>query len=164
MRIFYMAAAGLAVLAGVLGAPALAGQAEAGAPKPAAAAPPAPPPPIPEVTIPPIPPVGDEPFKAGPVPKPAPDEPRTVEESKRVFNRSGRLVTDQAGHTVFAFDSGAPPMRLLENSLREYLEDATKGGKLLAKWRVSGLVTEYRKHNYLLLSKVVRVMPEEGGL
>lgn len=164
MRIFQVTAAALAVLAFFLGAPAWGGQAGTGAAKPAAAPAPAPPPPIPEVTIPPIPPVGEDPYKAGPMPKPAPNEPRIVEENKRVFNRSGRLITDEAGHTVFVFDSGAPPMRLLENSLRQYLEDATKGGKLLAKWRVSGLVTDYRKGNYLLLSKVVRVMPEEGGL
>jgi hypothetical protein len=116
------------------------------------------------VDVPPIPPVAQDPYKPGLAAKPGPAGPQPLEESKHVFARSGRIAADQDGRTVFLFDSGDPPMRLLENSLREYLEDVTKGGKLLARWRISGLVTEYRKRNYLLVSRAVRVMPEEGGL
>jgi len=119
---------------------------------------------MPEVAIPPIPPVGEDPFRPG-MPRAA-GEPQllTLQEDKRLFNREGRIAIDDDGRTVFVFDSGDPPMRLLENSLRQYLEGVTDLGKLYARWRVSGLITEYRGKNYLLLSKVVRVMPEEDAL
>jgi len=55
-------------------------------------------------------------------------------------------------------------MRLLESTNREYLESVTAQGARHARWRVSGLVTLYHGCNYLLLSKVVRIRPEEEGL
>jgi len=64
---------------------------------------------------------------------------------------------------VFVFDSGDTPMRLIESRLREYLESVTEYGKKEARWRVSGVVTEYQHQNYLLLTKCVRMMPEEEG-
>ncbi len=119
-----------------------------------------PPPPVPEVEAPPIPPVGAKPVE------PADDErPRPlIDERKHLFNREGRIGRDAGGRTVFIFDSGDPPMRLLANSIRQNLEDVTAHGKRLARWRVSGQITEYRGANYLLLSKAVRIMPEEQNL
>jgi hypothetical protein len=119
---------------------------------------------MPEVAIPPIPPVGEDPFRPGPLRAAGEPQLPTLQEDKRLFNREGRIAIDDDGRTVFVFDSGDPPMRLLENSLRQYLEGVTDLGKLYARWRVSGLITEYRGKNYLLLSKVVRVMPEEDAL
>jgi len=133
-----------------------------------------PPPPVPDVVIPPIPQVGTDPFRpagdgdsaipgatAGYAPGPG---DVLIEEGKRLFSREGRLDLDAVGRTVFVFDSGDKPMRLLENSLREYLEAVTQRGKKAARWRVSGLVTTYQRDNFLLLTKVVRILPEEEEL
>ena len=124
-----------------------------------------PPPPIPELGIPPIPPVDPkDPFRprewkpvvaAGPAP---------LEEGKRLFDREGRLDVDDEGEMIFVFDSGDTPMRLLESRWREYLESVTEGGYKHARWRVSGIVTLYHRRNYLLLTKVVRIEPEEERL
>ncbi|MFO8012391.1 MAG: hypothetical protein R6X20_03700 [Phycisphaerae bacterium] len=122
-----------------------------------------PPPTLPDVDIPPIPEVDDDPFKAG-----APPERKgpsgLLAEGKRLFNCEGRLETDRIGRSLFVFDSGQPPMYLLENSWRQFLERRTEYGKKFARWRVSGLVTVYGKQNYLLLTKCVRIEAEEDQL
>ncbi len=132
---------------------------EAPVPTPESAA--VPPAPVPEVEIPPIPPVGAKP--TGPADRGAGHRP-LVDERKHLFNREGRIDRDAEGRTVFVFDSGDSPMRLLENSLRQHLEDVSKYGQRVVRWRVSGQITEYRGANYLLLSKTVRIMPEEENL
>jgi hypothetical protein len=130
------------------------------APAPASVTPPAP---VPDVSIPPIPEVDKEPFKPGqaPVRKPKPD---FLEEGKRLFNREGRMEMDAIGRPMFVFDSGDKPMRILENSWREYIETRTDRGKKKAHWRISGVVMLYEGANYLLLTKVVHLMPEEENL
>jgi len=55
-------------------------------------------------------------------------------------------------------------MRLLENSWREYVETVTHHGKKKIHWRVSGVVTVYEGGNFLLLTKVIHMMPEEENL
>lgn len=126
-------------------------------------APVVPPPPIPDVEIPPIPEVGENPFKPG-LPPTRGKLPDVVEEGKRLFNREGRVETDAIGRTLFVFDSGDKPVYLLENTAREYLETVTEHGKKKARWRISGIVTVYGGRNYVLLTKVVRMMPEEEKL
>ena len=123
----------------------------------------APPPTLPDVDIPPIPEVDENPFKPGEPPRRA-SASNLLAEGKRLFNREGRLETDKIGRSIFVFDSGAPPMHLLENSWREFLEERTAHGTKLARWRVSGLVTVYGKQNYLLLTKCVRIEAEEDQL
>ena len=146
-----------------------------------------PPPPLPPVAIPPIPQASDQfPFgqpeskeerekaKAAKEGKSAelttgPDKPKTtigeprkiLEEGKRIFNREGRVGQDEHKQTVIAFGSGEGSILLLENSWRDFLETTTDFGKKDAHWRVSGLVTVYGHKNYLLITKCVRVMPEE---
>ena len=125
-----------------------------------------PPPPVPEVEIPAIPPVDPKyPFKQSvykpPVKK---GSAPPLEEGKRIFDREGRFDHDAEGNPVFVFDSGDMPMRLLESRWREYLEGVTDEGSKHARWRVSGIVTLYHRHNHLLLTKVVRVEAEEEGL
>jgi hypothetical protein len=141
-----------------------------------------PPPPLPPVEIPPIPQASDKyPFgtpeskekgskggKAGELTT-GPDKPKTtiggprkiIEEGKRIFNREGRVGQDDHKQTVFAFGAGEGSILLLENSWRDFLETTTDFGKKDAHWRVSGLVTVYGHKNYLLITKCVRVMPEE---
>jgi len=124
----------------------------------------APPPTLPEVDIPPIPEVDeDDPFQAG-VPPRREGPSGLLAEGKRLFNREGRLETDRIGRSIFVFDSGDPPMYLLENSWREFLEVRTRYGSELARWRVSGLVTVYGERNYLLLTKCARIEAEEDEL
>jgi len=125
-----------------------------------------PPPPVPEVEIPAIPPVDPKyPFKQSvykPLVKKGPAPP--LEEGKRIFDREGRFDHDAEGNPVFVFDSGDTPMRLLESRWREYLESVTDEGQKHARWRISGIVTMYHRHNYLLLTKVVRIEAEEERL
>ncbi|HUX15534.1 MAG TPA: hypothetical protein VMW52_03625 [Phycisphaerae bacterium] len=125
-----------------------------------------PPPPVPEVEIPAIPPVDPKyPFKQSvykPPVKKGPAPP--LEEGKRIFDREGRFDHDAEGNPVFVFDSGDTPMRLLESRWREYLESVTDEGQKHARWRISGIVTLYYQHNYLLLTKVVRIEAEEERL
>jgi hypothetical protein len=119
-----------------------------------------PPPPLPDVEIPAIPEVDKDPFKPG-LPPVRVKPPDILEEGKRLFNREGRLDVDKIGRAVFVFDSGDKPMYLLESASREYLEKVTDYAKKTARWRVSGIVTVYGKQNFLLLTKVVQIMPEE---
>jgi len=119
-----------------------------------------PPAPLPDFQIPAIPEVGTDPYKAGIGPaRTAPAD--VIEEGKRLFNREGRLEMDPLGRSMFAFNSGDKPMYLLENSWREYLEKVTDQGTKKARWRVSGIITVYGGRNYLLLTKLVHVLPEE---
>ena len=122
-----------------------------------------PPPPVPDVPIPPIPEVDKEPFKPGPTPVRQP-RPDVLAEGKRLFNREGRMETDAIGRPVFVFDSGEKPMRILENSWREYIETRTDRGKKKAHWRISGVVMVYEGTNFLLLTKAVHLLAEEENL
>ena len=131
--------------------------------QPAEQVPVVPPAPLPDVEIPPIPEVDADPFKPG-LPPVRVEPPDIVEEGKRLFNREGRLEMDKIGRAIFVFDSGDKPMKLLENSRREYLEVRTNYAREKARWRVSGIVTVYGKRNYLLLTKCVQIMPEEQHL
>ena len=101
--------------------------------------------------------------RAGPLPSPKAGPP-PLAEGKRLFDREGRLDFDDEGQPTFVFDSGDVPVRLLESAWREFLESVTDDGKKHARWRVSGIVTLYQNRNYLLLTKVVRIMPEEEDL
>jgi len=142
-------------------------KAEAPAVRPAGSAPaPAsvtPPPPVPDVPIPPIPEVDKEPFKPGPPPARQP-KPDVLEEGKRLFNREGRMEMDAIGRPLFVFDSGEKPMRILENSWREYIETRTDRGKKKAHWRISGVVMVYEGANFLLLTKAVQLLAEDENL
>lgn len=123
-----------------------------------------PPPQVPEVAIPPIPQVDeDDTFKPAEPPEAAEAPAVSLDEGKRLFHREGRLALDDEKHAIFVFDSGDKPMRLLENSWRQFLETTTDFGKKEARRRVSGLITVYHQRNYLLLTKCIRMMPEEEG-
>jgi hypothetical protein len=124
-----------------------------------------PPPPVPEVEIPAIPPVDPKnPFRPREYKPPVKAGPAPLEEGKRIFDREGRFDHDADGRPVFVFDSGDTPMRLLESRWREYLESVTDEGQKHARWRLSGIITLYYHHNYLLPTKVVRIEAEEEGL
>lgn len=83
-----------------------------------------------------------------------------LREGTPVVNRVGRLVLGADGgpsEFVFESDGGAlrdPPLIVLPNLKLMIMEDTTRGNTREPRFRVSGVVTEYRGRNYLLLDKV----------
>jgi hypothetical protein len=107
--------------------------------------------------IPPLAPV------APPVAKLPATSPEAAIES---FTREGKHVVDQEGridrtgdHTRFIFDSGDPPILLLQNKKLEKMEDEGDYGRRPLRFRISGMVTEYRNQKYLSMTKLV-VIPK----
>ncbi|MBV8780896.1 MAG: hypothetical protein JO353_05805 [Phycisphaerae bacterium] len=89
----------------------------------------------------------------------------TVREGTFVVDRTGRLSKSADGQQViFTFDSDGramqdPPLIILPNLKLEVMEQAVAGSNRDLRFRVTGMLTEYRNHNYLLLDKVV-VIPD----
>jgi hypothetical protein len=77
----------------------------------------------------------------------------------------GRLRhTDDGQHEEFVFDSDGtamqdPPMIILPNLTLVQMENATQGARD-RKFRVTGMVTEYRGRNCILMDKAVPVAEE----
>lgn len=88
-----------------------------------------------------------------------------LREGTPVVNRLGRL-TQSAGSNAplaeftFEVDGQAlrdPPLIILPNMKLMAMEDAVRAASRDLRFRVSGVVTEYRGRNYLLLEKVTVV-------
>jgi hypothetical protein len=97
----------------------------------------------------------------------APDAPvmPVRREGTYIIDRVGRL-THNADHTQAEFDFESdgralrdPPVVLLPNVKLQVMEDAASGADHEQRFKVSGMLTEYRGRNYLLLEKV-GVIPE----
>ena len=71
-----------------------------------------------------------------------------------LVNRQGRLIRSK-GQSFFLFDSDDTPIQLIANRQRETMEDLSQMGRRSIKFRISGLVTEYRGKNHLLLQMVL---------
>lgn len=94
--------------------------------------------------------------------KPAPATRATapahlLAEGTFLVDRSARLGTDKDGHVQFEFDPDAtgnktPPMRALPNLELMAMEHAVASTDRTLKFKVTGLTTEYRGKNYLLLT------------
>jgi hypothetical protein len=87
-------------------------------------------------------------------------------EGTYITNRVGRMTRTSDGQYEFTFEADArnmadPPMGLLPNQLLMQMESAITASNRDLKFRVTGLVTEYRGRNYLLLQKVV-VVPDSA--
>jgi hypothetical protein len=86
-----------------------------------------------------------------------------VREGTFVIDRVGRLTRAADGHGwELTFDSDGrsmqdPPMVLLPNLKLMQMEEAVKTASRDLRFRVTGMVTEYRGRNYMLLEKVVIV-------
>ena len=78
---------------------------------------------------------------------------RTLRERSRLLDRRG-IVVRGANRLQFLCDDGAPPMTLLENRLLERIEQVLRHADRSPKLQVSGVVTEYHRRNYLLLTRV----------
>lgn len=95
----------------------------------------------------------------------APGAPQvqTRREGSYIVNQVGRLAKSSDGQGfefVFNADSAAlqdPPMRVLPNLKLGVMQDTIESTGRDLQFRVTGMVTEYRGRNYLLLEKVVVV-------
>jgi hypothetical protein len=89
-----------------------------------------------------------------------------LREGTFLVDRVGRLSRSKDGSQAeFAFDSDGtalqdPPVVIIPNLKLQQMEDAVGGNTIRdLRFRVSGMVTEYRGRNYILLEKVV-VVPD----
>ena len=93
---------------------------------------------------------------------PAAPAVKLVREGTYVVDRVGRLRKSEDGqHQEFAFDADGnamqdPPMIILPNLALMQMENATQSNRD-RKFRVTGMVTEYRGRNCILLDKAVPV-------
>jgi hypothetical protein len=88
-----------------------------------------------------------------------------LREGTFIVNRVGRLTRSADGQQEeFAFDADGKTMRdapvvILPNLKLMQMENAVAGSSRDLRFRVSGMVTEYKGRNYVLLDKVV-VVPD----
>jgi len=88
-----------------------------------------------------------------------------MREGTPLVNRVGRLTltsTPEGARAEFTFEADGqalrdPPLILLPNLRLMAMEDAVRAASRDLRFRVSGVVTEYRGRNYLLLEKVTVV-------
>jgi hypothetical protein len=87
-------------------------------------------------------------------------EPRPlVREGEIIPQRVGRLTRTAEGQPEFTFDADAqtfqdPPMIILPNQKLEQMENRSKDMARDLRFRISGIVTEYRGRNYILIETV----------
>ena len=88
-------------------------------------------------------------------------------EGTYIINRMGRLTKSPDGQqSEFTFDSDGkalkdPPVIILPNLKLMQMEAAVAGYTRDLKFRVSGMLTEYKGRNYILLDKVVVVQEQD---
>jgi hypothetical protein len=95
----------------------------------------------------------------------APGAPQlnVMREGSYIVDRVGRLTKSSEGQGwEFAFEADGqalkdPPVVVLPNLKLMLMEDQLKETRRDLKFRVTGMVTEYRGRNYVLLEKVVVV-------
>lgn len=89
-----------------------------------------------------------------------------VREGSYLVDRTGRLTRSEDGQSwLFTFESDGralqeAPMQLLPNLKLMAIEDAARATGRDLRYRVTGMVTEYRGRNYLLLEKVIVLQDE----
>jgi hypothetical protein len=99
----------------------------------------------------------------------APNTPAVAlqREGTFIFDRVGRLTHSADGSQAeFTFEADGktlkdPPVVILPNLKLMTMEDAVKATNRDLRFRVTGMLTEYRGRNYLLLEKVL--VPPEGN-
>jgi hypothetical protein len=87
-----------------------------------------------------------------------------MREGTFLVDRTGRLTKAADGTAEFSFESDGralrdPPVVILPSLKLVAMEEAVKGANRDLRFRISGMVTEYRGRNYVLLEKVL-VVPE----
>ncbi|MGH7214409.1 MAG: hypothetical protein ACREIT_06570, partial [Tepidisphaeraceae bacterium] len=88
-----------------------------------------------------------------------------MREGTFLVDRTGRLTRSADGQQMeFTFDADGkslrdPPVIILPNLKLMAMEDAVSGSSRDLRFRITGVVTEYRGRNYVMLEKVV-VVPD----
>lgn len=88
-----------------------------------------------------------------------------LREGTYIVDRTGRLIRGADGQQwEFTFDADGktmqdPPVVVLPNLKLMGMEAAMQGNSRNLRFRITGMVTEYRSRNYILLEKAV-VVPE----
>jgi hypothetical protein len=85
-------------------------------------------------------------------------------EGEYIWNREARITHTASGQTELTFESDGkalrdPPMLILPNQLLQQMEDQVASASKDFKYRVSGMITEYRGRNHILLVRAV-VIPD----
>ena len=93
---------------------------------------------------------------------PAAPQLMVMREGSYLVDRTGRLKKTDAQFWELTFESDGkplkdPPVIVLPNLKLQIMEDQLKETRRDLKFRVTGMVTEYRGRNYLLLDKVIVV-------
>ena len=89
----------------------------------------------------------------------------TLREGTYIIDRVGRLEkTPDGSQTQFVFEADGkslrePPLIIVPNLKLMMMENAVTGATRDLKFRVSGMITEYKGRNYVLLEKVF-VVPD----
>jgi hypothetical protein len=78
-----------------------------------------------------------------------------------IIGRLARLGVVHEGFRDLVFDSDGqamhdPPMRVLPNQIFAAMEDQAKGSSDPMAFRISGLITQYKDRNYILIDKAVQ--------
>jgi hypothetical protein len=81
-----------------------------------------------------------------------------------IIDRAGRLTRNRSGQAEFTFDADGralrdPPMIILPNRELMRMENHVAASSRDLRFRITGMVTEYRGRNYILLEKVT-VIPD----
>jgi hypothetical protein len=96
---------------------------------------------------------------------PAAPSVTVLREGTYLIDRTGRLTHSADGQQAeFTFDADAkalrdPPVIILPNLKLMQMESAVTGSNRDLRFRITGMVTEYKGRNYILLEKVV-VVPD----
>jgi hypothetical protein len=98
----------------------------------------------------------------------APDSPpvNLIREGSFVVDRTGRLTKAADGQQwEFTFDADGkamqdPPLGILPNLKLMAMENAVAGSRSDLRFRITGMVTEYKGRNFILLEKV-GVIPDQ---
>jgi hypothetical protein len=102
----------------------------------------------------------------GRVVAPSPPQPSLMREGSYIVDRVGRLNKTSDGQqweVTFEADGRTmkdPPMLILPNLKLSAMEQAVSTSSRDVRFRITGMVTEYKGKNYLLLEKVLAI-PEQ---
>lgn len=85
-------------------------------------------------------------------------------EGEYLWDRTARITHEANGQTELTFDSDGkalrdPPMIVLPNQNLQLMEDQISASSRDLKFHVSGMITEYRDRNYILILRCV-VIPD----
>lgn len=83
-------------------------------------------------------------------------------EGEYLWDRTARITHTANGQTELTFDSDGkalrdPPMIALPNQMLQQMEDQVSGSSRDLKFHVSGMITEYRGRNYILILRSVMI-------